>query len=354
VAIVHDYLNQCGGAERVALELAKIWPGAPIYTSLYRPNSTFDEFAELDVRPTALDHVPVDGGFRALAPLYPLAFRSLGTLDHDLVISSSSGWAHGVRTGPDTVHIVYCHTPARWLHRPHEHLGRSLGPALLAPLAGPLRRWDEAAAERADIYVATCENVRRRVSHIYGRGAHVIHPPVDVERFAPRPRGERLLVVSRLLPYKRVELVVRAAAKAGLGLDVVGEGPSLRALKLAASPDTAFHGRVDETTLIDLMQGCRALCVAATEDFGIAPLEALAAGKPVVAYAAGGVLETLQDGVTAAFFDQLSVDAVVDAIARVDEIRTSPLELAAAAARFSARAFRRRFHAFARDALAAR
>src|SRR5690348_12142367 len=123
VAIVHDYLNQCGGAERVALELARTWPGAPVYTSLYRRGSTFPEFAELDVRTSPLQHLPVDDGFRTLAPVYPLAFRSLGALAEDVVISSTSGWAHGVRTRPDSVHIVYCHTPARWLYRADDHLG---------------------------------------------------------------------------------------------------------------------------------------------------------------------------------------------------------------------------------------
>jgi hypothetical protein len=173
VAVVHDYLNQCGGAERVALELAQTWPGAPLYTSLYRPASTFSEFAQLDVRVSPLNRLPVDGHFRALAPLYPLAFRSLGRLAADVVISSSSGWAHGVRTAPGSLHVVYCHTPARWLYRRQEHLGRALGPLLLSPLLGPLRRWDQAAARRADVYVANSRNVRDRIRNLYGRPAEV-------------------------------------------------------------------------------------------------------------------------------------------------------------------------------------
>lgn len=354
VAIVHDYLNQCGGAERVALELSRAWPDAPVYTSLYRERSTFSEFARVDMRVSALHHLRIDGGFRALAPLYPLAFRGLGTLSHEVVISSTSGWAHGIRTAPESIHIVYCHTPARWLYRANEHLGRSLGPALLTPLAGALRRWDRASANRADIYVANCENVRRRIRAVYGRDAEVIHPPVDVDWLDPQPRGERLLVLSRLLPYKRVDLLVRTATRFGLGLDVVGAGPSLPSLRAIAGPSVAFHGRVDENAKKELLEGCRALCVAATEDFGIAPLEANAAGKPVVAYAAGGVLETLQDGITAALFHERTEEAVLAAIKRADGISTPASWLAAEARRFSAEAFRSRFRALVDDALGRR
>jgi glycosyltransferase involved in cell wall biosynthesis len=354
IAIVHDYLNQCGGAERVALELARTWPGSPVYTSLYRRASTFGEFAEIDVRASVLDRAPVDRGFRALAPLYPLAFRSFGTLEEAVVISSSSGWAHGVRPRPHALHVVYCHTPARWLYRGEEHLGRAFGPALLAPLTSPLRRWDCAAAQRASMYVANCEHVRRRILSVYGRDAAVIHPPVDVARFTPRPRGERLLVVSRLLPYKRVDLIVQAATRAGLGLDVVGTGPCLGDLREIAGSTVTFHGKVDDHALRELFEQCRALCVAATEDFGIAPVEANAAGKPVVAYSEGGVLETQEDGHSAAFFDELTEEALLDAIGRADELDTPPADLAAVAGRFSAAVFRERMRALVTEAIATR
>ena len=339
VAVAHDYLNQCGGAERVALELARIWPATPIYTSLYRPSSTFAAFAEEDVRTTPLNAVPVDKHFRALAPLYPVAFRSLGTLDQEVVISSSSGWAHGVRTGSDSLHIVYCHTPARWLYRSDDHLGRSLGPRLLRPALGPLRRWDQAAARRADVYVATSEWVRERIMRVYGRDSEIVHPPIEVERFTPRPRGERLLVVSRLIPWKRVDLVVRAATRARMPLDVLGDGPMLGDLRATAGPTVAFHAP-DETKVVQLLENCRALCVAGTEDFGMAALEANAAGKPVVAHGSGGALETVRDGETGALFTELTEEAVLDAIDRADHIDASPEQFAAHARKFSAEAFR--------------
>lgn len=354
VAVVHDYLNQCGGAERVALELARTWPEGRLYTSLYRPESTFRDFEHIDIRVSALNRLPVDAGFRALAPLYPLAFRSLGVLSEDVVISSSSGWAHGVRTSPGTLHIVYCHTPARWLYRRDQHLGRALGPRLLAPLLRPLRRWDQAAARRADVYVANSRQVQDRIRDLYGRQAEVIYPPVDVDRFTPRPRGERLLVISRLLPYKRVDLIVRAATRAGIGLDVVGLGPQLAELRRLAGPTVTFQGRVEEKAMIELIEGCRAVCLAGTEDFGMAPVEAGAAGKPVVAYAEGGALETVQDGVNGALFRELTEQAVLDAIRRADALPSSAEDIASLAGRFSAEGFRQRFRELVDRAVARR
>jgi glycosyltransferase involved in cell wall biosynthesis len=296
----------------------------------------------------------VDAGFRALAPLYPWAFRDHGPLSEEVVISSSSGWAHGVRTSPDTVHVVYCHTPARWLYRSNEHLGNSLGTRLLGPLRRPLRRWDQAAARRADLYVANSEQVRARIRRLYGRDAQVVYPPVDVERFTPRERGERLLVISRLLPYKRVDLIVRAATQAGIGLDVVGVGPSLGRLRAIAGPTVELHGRIDDDAVVQLLEGCRALCIAATEDFGIVPVEANAAGKPVVAFAAGGVLETVTEGVNGALFETLSEQALLAAIVRADAIETSSNDLARLARRFSGRRFRLRMKALVDYALARR
>ncbi len=342
MALVHDYLCQYGGAERVVLELSRAWPDAPIFTSLYRPESTFPEFSSREILVTPLDMVGDEESFRTLAPLYPMAFRSLGTLDQDVVLSSSSGWAHSVRTAPETLHIVYCHTPARWLYRPEHHLDAGLRTRAMGAIRGSLVRWDQGAARRANVYVANCENVRARIRREYGRDAEVLHPPVDTDRFTPRPRGERLLVVSRLLPYKRVDLVVRAATQAGLGLDVVGTGPSLESLRQLAGRGVVFHGKVEDDELTDLFEGCRALCVAGTEDFGITPLEAHAAGKPVVAFREGGVLETVREGVSGTFFDELTVDSLLDAVRRCDELPGSPAEVAAVAQSFSAPAFRER------------
>jgi glycosyltransferase involved in cell wall biosynthesis len=337
VAIVHDYLNQPGGAERVVLALAGMWPDAPIYTSLYRADSTFPAFGRADVRASPLDYVPVDGGFRSLFALYPAAFRSFGRLEQDLVISSSSGWAHGVRTAPWTFHAVYCHAPARWLYG-GDYLGDSYRMGL-GPLFQAMRRWDRWAARRADLYIANSEDVRKRIRTHYGVDAPVVHPPVDTARFRARERGERLLVVSRLLPYKRVDAIVEVATRMGLGLDVVGAGPSLSDLRRRAGPTVVFHGRVDDHAVAELMENCRALVVPGKEDFGITLVEANAAGKPVVALAAGGALETIQEGLTGAFFHHHDPDEILDAIRRADRIAAPPEAIAVNARRFSLSAF---------------
>lgn len=356
VAIVHDYLNQRGGAERVVLELSDIWPAAPIYTSLYRPHSTLPQFRGRDVRASALDLLPVDRGFRGLLPLYPAAFRALGEIDADVVLSSSSGWAHMVRTSERALHVVYCYTPARWLYG-RDHLRgsgrRSLPQAGAAPLLAGLRRTDQRAARRADIYIAISEGVRRRIKATYAIDAQTVHPPVDVDRFRPTARGERLLVVSRLLPYKHVDLIVRVATRLGVGLDVVGEGPELPRLRELAGPTVAFHGAADDETVVELMEGCRAVCVAAEEDFGLVAVEAQAAGKPVVAYGRGGALETIDDGLTGVLLQERSEESLAAALAACDELDASPELIAARAKRFSREAFRARLTSVLSGALKA-
>ena len=340
---MHDYLNQFGGAERVVLELSRIWPAAPIYTSLYRRASTFPEYGAREIRTSFLDRLPVDERFRSLAPLYPAAFRSLGTLEHDIVISSSSGWSHGVRTGPRSVHIVYCYAPARWLYGHAPDHSPPPVPRAARGVMAVLRRWDRQAARRADAYIAISANVRDRIRRAYGIEADVVYPPVETDRFRPRPRGERMLVVSRLVPYKRIDLAVRAATSAGVGLDVVGIGPELDRLRRMAGPTVTFHGRPDDATVTALMERARTVCVPAAEDFGLVPVEANAAGKPVVAFAAGGATETVTDGVTGILYREQSPEGLLDAWRRADEIDTSPMDLARAAEFFSPAAFRRRF-----------
>lgn len=343
VAIVHDYLNQCGGAEKVVLEMSNIWPEAPIYTSLYRPDSTFDEFRGRDIRTSFLDRIPVDRGFRNLFPLYPAAFWSFGEIDADVVIASSSGWAHMARTVDRALHVVYCYTPARWLYR-DEYLNsggrRARRQALLAPFGSAVRRLDANAARRADAYVAISDAIRERVRSAYGFDSSVVYPPVHTGRLKPSPRGERLLVVSRLLPYKRVDLVVAAARQLGLGLDIVGDGPLLDDLRGMAGPETAFHGAAPEETVTQLLATCSTVCVAGEEDFGIVAVEAQAAGKPVVAFGRGGARETVVGGVTGVLFEAQSVPDVVAAIKACERIDSSPEEIAQRVGRFSRAAFK--------------
>jgi glycosyltransferase involved in cell wall biosynthesis len=353
VALAHDYLNQRGGSERVVLELLKLWPSAPLYTLTYRAESTYPEFADYDVRTSPLRRVRGLRTFRALAPLYPLALRSFGTIGGDLVVSSSTGWSHQIRTSPHTVHVVYCHAVPRWIHETDAYFRRRHERALARPLTALLRRLDRAAAQRADAYVVNSAHTGRQIRRFYGLDAEVIYPPVDVDRFTPGEPGERLLIVSRLFPYKGIDLAVEAANRAGIGLDVVGAGPSLEPLRELAGPTVTFHGRLDDAAVTELLEGCRALCLPATEDFGIAPVEANAAGKPVIAFAAGGALETQQEGVTAVFFRERSPDSLLEAIRALDRLQTSPAVIAAAARRFSPAVFRQRFQEVVERALAA-
>jgi glycosyltransferase involved in cell wall biosynthesis len=345
VAIVHDYLNQRGGAERVVLEMSDMWPAAPIYTSLYRAGSTLPGFKNRDVRTTPLHRLPVDRGFRGLLPLYPVAFRTFGEIQADVVLASSSGWGHIARAHPNAAHVVYCHTPARWLYG-GEHLGcsgaRSMRRSVARASFGSLRRVDRKAALRADAYIANSENVRRRIRRAYGIEAVVVPPPVDVDRFRPTPRGERLLTVSRLLPYKHVDLLVRAATRTGIGLDVVGDGPLLPDLREIAGPSVTFHGSVDDGAVVELMERSRAVCIAAEEDFGLVAVEAQAAGKPVVAYGRGGSLETVDEGVTGVFFNSRTEDSVIEAVAAADRLSAPPEFIAQRTRRFSSPAFRSR------------
>jgi glycosyltransferase involved in cell wall biosynthesis len=341
VALVHDYLNQRGGAEREVVELTRMFPRAPLYTSLYRPDSTWPEFRATDVHTSPLQRVPVDRGFRALFPLFPLAFRALGEIDADVVLSSSSGWAHGVRTSRRAVHVVYCYTPARWLYTSgYEHGPRARW--VRAPLLAGARRWDRRATARADHYIAISAFVADRIRRVYGFDAPIVYPPVDVDRFTPSERGERLLVVSRLLPYKRVDVIVAAATSAGIGLDVVGTGPALDDLRAIAGPTVAFHGSPDDSSVTELMQACRALCIGGVEDFGMTAVEAQAAGKPVIAFAQGGALETVAEGVTGALFSGSESASVLAALERCDRVESSPHAIAERARRFSPARFRQR------------
>jgi glycosyltransferase involved in cell wall biosynthesis len=351
MAIVHDYLNQRGGAERVVLEMTRMWPSAPLYTSLYRECSVFPEFAGADIRTTFLDRVPLDAGFRVLAPALPLAFRSLGALDQDVVISSSSGWAHGVRTTSRSTHVVYCYAPARWLYSSDQYFRRGAMRNLPTVVSRGLRVWDRNAARRADVYIAIAGNVRDRIRSAYGIEAEIVYPPVDTHRFEPRPRGQRLLAIARFLPYKRIDLIIRACNRLGLGLDVVGDGPLARELQDLAGPSVTFHGCVTDRVLVDLIEECSAVCMPGVEDFGIVALEGNAAGKPTVAFAGGGALETIEDGVNGVLFHEPTVEAVADAIRRLDAVDSDPVALAASAERFSVERFRAALESKIRDAV---
>lgn len=342
VALAHDYINQFGGAERVVLEMARMWPQAPIYTSLYRPASSYEEFGRREIRTSFLDRAPVDSSFRALTPLYPLAFRSFTPVQADVLISSSSGWAHGIRVEPGTTHVVYCHSPARWLYSTSAYIASPTKRAAAAPLLSALRRWDQRAATRADGYIANSNAIRDSIKDVYGLDAEVVYPPVDTRRFTPTAPGERLLVVSRLLAYKRVDLAVKAATRAHLPLDVIGDGPLAAELRSIAGPSVRFLGRLPDDEVTGFMQQCRAVILPGREDFGIVPVEAAAAGKPTVAFGLGGALETIKDGATGVLFPEATVESLTSGLERLKSLDSDPADLAAHAEGFSLDTFRDR------------
>lgn len=350
VAIVHDYLTQRGGAERVVLAMARAFPGAPVLTTLYEPASTYPEFASLDVRPSPLSRVGLVRRHHRLA--FPVLAPTVGAMrpDADVVLCSSSGWAHGVRTAGRVV--VYCYAPARWLYQRERYVGdRRAARFALAALGPPLRRWDAAAARRADRYLAISTVVAAAIADAYGIEAEVVAPPVTFpvdgpEEPVPGVAPGAVLCVSRLLPYKNVDAVVQAfAALPDQRLVVVGDGPERDRIARLAPANVTIAGVVTDAQLRWLYRRASGLVGAAHEDFGLTPLEAAAFGCPAAVLRAGGYLDTVVEGRTGVMFDAPTPAAVARAVAGLRAARWDPAELRAHATRFSEARFASRLQA---------
>lgn len=320
VAIVHDYLNQYGGAERVLEALHDLFPTAPVYTSIYDADAMPAHYREWDIRTSFMQHLPGwRRHFRRYFMLYPSAFESFDLRGYDLILSSSSAYAKGVLPPPGAVHICYCHTPMRFAWRTTDYMEREairgMQGFVLPFLLTYVRLWDVVSAARVDAFVANSREVASRIEQTYGRAAEIIPPPVDLPPPSQRPRGDFYLAGGRLIPYKRLELAVEAFNKLGLPLKIFGEGRDRAALEARARPNIEFLGHVDEQQREELFANCRGFIFPGEEDFGITPLEAMAAGRPVVAYAGGGALETVIDGVTGRFFREQSAAGLAVAVA---------------------------------------
>jgi len=345
VAFVHDYLTQFGGAERVLLEMRMLYPDAPVYTSIFTPGAFAGAFDGIDVRTTWLSRLPGAGrNFRALLPLYPRAFESIDLSSFDLVVSSTTSFAKGVRVGPSTMHVCYMNTPSRFLWRQDEY-STDVVPWAARPLfalAVPgLRRWDLAAAQRPFRIVANSANVAARIRQIYGRESDVQHCPVALDGFAPLSEiDDYYLVASRLLPYKRVDLAIEAANALRVPLVVMGDGPDEARLRAAAGPTVRFTGRVGDVERRRLFARARALIVPGVEDFGLVPIEAAASGRPTVAYASGGALETVVEGETGVYFREPTSKALAAALHSLSPDSFHASTLAAHAQSFSPGRFR--------------
>jgi glycosyltransferase involved in cell wall biosynthesis len=347
VALVHDYLLLMRGAERGFAEIAACWPEAPIYTLLYDPEGTEGRFAGRTVRTSYLQRLGVgQRGFRRLLPLLPRATESLALDDCDLVISSSSAFAHGVRAPKGAPHICYCHSPFRYAW--HEE-GRALDevPRLVRPLLrATLRRirgWDVRAARAVTAYVANSAITRDRIREFYGRDAPVVHEPVDVDRFRAGTPEDFFLVVGELVAHKRTELALEAARRAQVPITVVGDGPERRRLETAYRGGAQFLGRISDPELAELYPRARAVVMPNVEEFGIVAVEAQAAGRPVVAADAGGARETVIDDETGVLLPPDDVDALADVMRSTDFDRFAPERAREQSERFSNAEFRRRF-----------
>lgn len=357
VAIAHEWLTTLGGSERVVEALLELYPEAPVYTTFLSSRNLPDSVAGWDVRTSFIQKLPfLHRVAQRYMPLFPVAFESFDLSGYDLVISSSSACAKGVLTGPGTVHVCICYTPLRYAWEPHlDPRFNYSNPVVRAGSSMALhylRLWDRLAADRVDHFIAISQNIAGKIRKYYRREATVIYPPVSVERFpvteAPRTY---FLVVSRLVPYKRVELAVEAFTRLGLPLKVAGDGPERERLERMAGPNIEFLGYVDDADAPPLISGCLALVFPGEEDFGIVPVEAMAAGRPVIGLGRGGLRETVLDGKTGLFFAEPSAESLIEAVTRFSPGDFDPAKLSKHAARFSKERFQKEIAKFIADRL---
>ena len=358
VALVHDFLVDVRGAERVFLTLCDLFPQADVFTAVYDEEGTEGRFSGREVRTSYLQKLhPTARTFRALLPLYPSAMEALDLSGYDLVLSSSSAWAHGVIPDPGAVHVCYCHNPFRyaWNARSETLSARSaVSRAALGLVFQRWRQWDYIAAQRVDAYVANSHTTQERIARYFGRESTVLHPPVEIGRFAPGTPGEEYVVLSELMPHKRIDVAVRAFTEMGLPLLVIGDGPDARRLKRLAGPTVRFAGRASDEDVAQMLGSARALVVTATEEFGIAAVEAQAAGRPVIALRHGGVVETLAAGRTGMFFDPCTPEALAATVRSFDALAIDPAACVANAARFAPASFQHGLEAVVEQALASK
>jgi len=353
---VHDFLVDLRGAERVFLKLCEIWPTADIFTVIYDERGTEGRFAGRDVHTSYLQRLHLSArNFRALLPLYPAAIESLDLSGYDLVVSSSSAWAHAVLCDERALHVSYCYNPFRYAWNDRDQtLARWRNPVAREVLRGAFRRWrqwDWIAAQRTDRYIAISKTTQARIRAYFGRDSEVVYPPVEVDRFAPGQVSNHYAIVSELMEHKQIDVAVRAFNQLRLPLTVVGDGPAARRLRRIAGPTISFTGRLTDRAVADVMQSARALVVTSVEEFGIAAVESQGAGRPVFARRAGGALETVIDGVTGCFWSG-GPDELAGAVAAFDEAAVDPEACVASAARFNTASFERNIRAEVDAALA--
>jgi glycosyltransferase involved in cell wall biosynthesis len=348
VAIVHYWLVGMRGGEKVLEALCELFPDADIYTHVYKPERISATIRRHRIHTTFIASLPFATRlYQAYLLLMPYALEALDLSGYDLVISSESGPAKGVLTQPGSVHVCYCHTPMRYLwsgfHEYRRQSGRLTRLAMLFALSG-LRNWDQASATRVDHFIANSENVAGRIRKYYRRDATVIHPPVDLLEPTLQPAEDFYLYVGQLVAYKHADVVVDAFSRMGKKLIVIGRGEQYAALKRTAGPTVTLLGWADDSTLRDYYARCRALIFIADEDFGIVPVEAMSAGRPVIAWAGGGVLETVRDGESGILFAEQTAGCLIEAVHQFERVEKSfdPARIAATTIGFAKNRFKQR------------
>ena len=349
VALVHDYLNQRGGAERVFAHIAQAYPEAPVYTALHDARATADLVDPARVRASYINAIPGSARFfRYLAPLYPRAFESFDFSGFDTIVSSTTSWAKGIRVPPGAIHVCYANTVSRFVFAYDDYVRTSLA----RPIVRRLAEWDKRAAQLPTRLVANSRNVAARIERYYGRDSTVLHCPVDLDRFTiGSGAGNYFIAASRLLPYKHIDVAIRAAHIAEVPLVVAGTGPDEKRLRSIAdiSPWVRMTGYVSDGEMNDLLGNALAAIVPGEEDFGLVPLEAAATGRPTIALRAGGALETIEEGVTGQFIDEPSAQTLADAMRRFDSRAYDPNKLRAHAEKFSPGQFVERLRAIVEE-----
>jgi glycosyltransferase involved in cell wall biosynthesis len=359
VALVHDFLLDLRGAERVFAAICETWPDADVFTAVYDERGTEGRFAHRAPQASFLQRLrPTARTFRPLLPLYPHAIESLDLRGYDIVVSSSSAWAHGVLVDPGAVHVCYCHNPFRyaWSEREATLAARN---ALVRPALGLLlnrwRQWDWIAAQRVDRYVANSALTAARIRRYLGRDAAVLHPPVELGRFSvapPEEIGDYYVVLAELMAHKRIDVAVRAFNALGRRLVVIGDGPESRPLQRLAGPTVSFTGRISDARVAELLRHARALIVTAAEEFGIAAVEALASGRPVIALESGGVLESVVAGQNGVYYPYSTPEALAAAVGAFDPGTIDPATCRATAERFGTQRFQAALRGIVAEAVA--
>ncbi len=333
IALVHDYLVQYGGAERVLEAFSELFPYAPIYTLLYDREAMHGKFEDKRIHTSFLQKLPfARTRHRLFPPLMPLAIEQFDFTKYDVVLSDSSSYAKGILTRPETLHICYMHTPMRYAWDDCQKYVQDFGfPKLVKRLVpffmNPIRLWDKSSADRVDSLIANSQFVARRIKKYYRKDSMVVHPPVNVEKFfiaRPEDRKEYFLMVGRLIAYKRHDIAIEAFNRLGLPLKIIGRGPEFERLKKKAGPNIEFLGRVDEADLPKYYAECRGFVFPQEEDFGIVAIEAMASGRPIIAYRGGDIVEHMEEGKMGEYFDIQTAEALAAALERFDDERYDP------------------------------